>query len=104
MHDLFLETSYCLFCETQMREFLENEDKATYCSSVWKGRAGAEAKKKLRSQYDCGRKKTILGLSISHTTNDFGSLDLLVYVHPLKSFFPLHVSNSQRSKLSSLYL
>lgn len=42
---LFLETSYCLFCETQMKEFLENGDKATDCSSAWKASAGAEAKR-----------------------------------------------------------
>lgn len=94
---LFLETSHCLLCETQMREFLENGDKATDCSSAWKASAGAEAKE-LRPQYDCGRKNS-LGLSIPHTTNDLNSLDFLAYVHPFKKASSLH---SQRSELSSL--
>lgn len=99
---LFLETSYCLFCETQMREFLENGDKATDCSSAWKARAGAEAKE-LRSRYDCGRKNNNLGLSIPRTTNDVSSLDFLVCAHPSKkSLFPSQVSNSQSSEFSAL--
>lgn len=98
---LFLETSYCLFCETQMRGFLENGDKATDCSSAWKASAGAEAKE-LRSQYDCGRKKRILGLSASHTTNDFNSPDF-VCVLPFKKAFSLHMCLTPRDQGSVLF-
>lgn len=84
-----------------MREFLENGDKATDCSSAWKASAGAEAKE-LRSQYDCGKKKRILGLFTSHTTNDFNSPDFLVYVHPFKQASSLRMCPTPKDQGSAL--